>query len=409
MTKTQIRPNSKPLILIPNLPNDISTIILSFIPFSHHSRIKLTCKSWKSFFSSKTLISLRRTNPIQFQSHLLCIFPEDPSISPSYLFDPSNLAWRLIPPMPLNPHAYGLSNFMAISLNHYVYVIGGSVFDTRSYPMETPSSSRAIFRYDLMRNTWETLAPMMSARGSFACAAVSESGEIVVAGGGSKHTFFGGAGSRMNSVEKYDVKKDQWVSLDGLPRLRAGCVGFLVKKKGELEFWVMGGYGESRTVSGVFSMDEYYRDGVVLELKNGGKWREIDNMWEEGERRSLGKVVVLDGEESEAPGIFMLDEADIFRYDMSTNRWQKESTVPRKGLTDNKYGFAALDGELHVLSCRKTADIMENLKPRVQEKVGALYIQVYNPKKRRWRSLRTKPPVKCSLNFESAVMCTIRV
>ncbi|KAL5703021.1 hypothetical protein ACHQM5_028167 [Ranunculus cassubicifolius] len=94
---------------------------------------------------------------------------------------------------------------------------------------------------------------------------------------------------------------------------------------------------------------------------------------------------------------------------MSTNRWQKESTVPRKDLTDYKYGFAALDGELHVLSCRKTFDIMENLKPRVQEKVGALYIQVYNPKKRRWRSLRTRSPVKCSLNFESAVMCTIRV
>ncbi|KAF9590261.1 hypothetical protein IFM89_032039 [Coptis chinensis] len=65
---------------------------------------------------------------------------------------------------------------------------------------------------------------------------------------------------------------------------------------------------------GVFPVDEYYRDGVVLELKSGGKWREIENMWEEGERRRLGNVVVLDGEDGEEPGIFfMLDGADIFQ------------------------------------------------------------------------------------------------
>ncbi|KAF9620046.1 hypothetical protein IFM89_010696 [Coptis chinensis] len=117
----------------------------------------------------------------------------------------------------------------------------------------------------------------------------------------------------MSSVERYDVEKNEWVEMDGLPRFRAGCVGFLVGNGEEMEFWVMGWYGESRTVSGVFPVDEYYRDGVVLELKSGGKWREIENMWEEGERRRLGNVVVLDGEDGEEPGIFMLDGADIFR------------------------------------------------------------------------------------------------
>ncbi|KAF9596810.1 hypothetical protein IFM89_013596 [Coptis chinensis] len=51
-------------------------------------------------------------------------------------------------------------------------------------------------------------------------------------------------------------------------------------------------------VLGFFQRDEYYRDGVVLELKSGGKWREIENMWEEGERRRLSNVVVLDGEDA---------------------------------------------------------------------------------------------------------------
>ncbi|KAF9591085.1 hypothetical protein IFM89_001429 [Coptis chinensis] len=86
--------------------------------------------------------------------------------------------------------------------------------------------------------------------------------------------MFGAAGSRMSSVERYDVEKNEWVEMDGLPRFRAGCVGFLVGNGEEMEFWVMGWYGESRTVLGVFPVDEYYRDGVVLELKSGGKWRD---------------------------------------------------------------------------------------------------------------------------------------
>ncbi|RVW53514.1 F-box/kelch-repeat protein OR23 [Vitis vinifera] len=104
--------------------------------------------------------------------------------------------------------------------------------------------------------------------------------------------MFGAAGSRMSSVERYDVEKDEWVSLDGLPRFRAGCVGFLIGN-GERRSLGDGGYGESRTVSGVFPVDEYYRDAVVMELKKGGKWRELGDMWEAGERMRLGKIVVV--------------------------------------------------------------------------------------------------------------------
>lgn len=143
--------------------------------------------------------------------------------------------------------------------------------------------------------------------------AVPNSDRILVAGGGSRHTMFGAAGSRMSSVEMYDIGKDEWVALDGLPRFRAGCVGFLVGNGEEREFWVMGGYGESRTVLGVFPVDEYYRDAVVMKMKNGGKWRELGDMWQEGERRRLGRIAVVEGEDWDAPGIFMLDKSDIFR------------------------------------------------------------------------------------------------
>ncbi|XP_077245524.1 galactose oxidase/kelch repeat superfamily protein [Tasmannia lanceolata] len=396
--------------LIPGLPNDLSSFILSLIPFSHHDRLKPTSKSWHSFLSSQTLFSLRLSSSISL-SHILCIFPQDPSLSPPYLFDPLNSAWKPLPPMPCSPHYYGLSNFLSVSLGPTLYVLGGSLFDTRTFPINHPSPSSSLFSLHLPTSSWARLSPMRSPRGSFACAALPSSRAILVAGGGSRHALFGAAGSRMSSVERYDVDKDCWFEEEGLPRFRAGCVGFLVG--GEEEFWVMGGYGDCRTVSGVFPVDEYYRDGVVLGLKSG-EWREIRDMWEEGERWKLGSVVVVDGEHGEGPGIFMLDGDEIFRFDITSNRWWKETSLPKKSPPDSSCGFVALGGELYVMfaspratNSTPTPKLMESQRPR--QKRVILFIQIYHPKKRKWRFLMTKPPFKQPLDFKSAVMCTIRL
>jgi hypothetical protein len=308
--------------LIPGIPNDIASQILSMIPYSHHSRIKPTCKSWHIFLSSTKTLFLLRHN-LRHSNHLLIIFPQDPFISLPYLFDPQNLAWRPLPPMPCNPHVYGLCNFTSVSMGPNLYVLGGSLFDTRSYPIDRPSPTSSVFRFNFVDFLWEKLCPMISPRGSFACVAVPDLGQIIVAGGGSRHTWFGAAGSRISSVERYDVGKDEWVAIDGLPRYRAGCAGFLSGNREEKEFWVVGGYGESRTISGIFPVDEYYKDAVVMDLeKNGcGKWREVGDMWGVAGRGRLGKIVVVE-EEAEAEGlgvnqgrpvVFMLDGDEIFR------------------------------------------------------------------------------------------------
>ncbi|KAI7990113.1 F-box/kelch-repeat protein OR23 [Camellia lanceoleosa] len=398
------------LTLIPGLPNDLSGLILSFVPYSHHVRLKSICKSWKIFFSAKTLIHFRLKHlPISRLSHLLCIFPQDPSIASPYLFDPRNLAWCPLPPMPCNPHVYGLCNFTSISIGPHLYVIGGSLFDTRSFPIDRPSSSSSTFRFNFLTSSWDRLSPMLSPRGSFACAAVPDSDQILVAGGGSRHTMFGAAGSRMSSVEMYDIGKDEWVALDGLPRFRAGCIGFFVGNEVEREFWVMGGYGESRTVSGVFPVDEYYKDAVVMNLKNGGKWRELGDMWGEGERRRLGKIVVVENEDWDVPDIFMLDGSDIFRYDMASNCWWKETSVPRKAPDESSVGFVALDRELHVMTLVNAVDLTETRRSRQHKKATSLLMQIYHPRKKTWRSLITKPPLHHHLDFKTAVTCTIQL
>ncbi|KAM3355928.1 F-box/kelch-repeat protein OR23 [Capsicum galapagoense] len=410
----QVEQNLNPSTIIPGLPNDLAAIILIFVPYSHHSRLKSICKSWKHFYSSaKSVISLRQKHLPPFSvSPLLCLFPQDPLISSPYLFDARNLAWSPLPPMPCNPHVYGLCNFTSICIGSHLYVLGGSLFDTRSYPLDYPCPTNAVFRFDFLKLSWEILSPMISPRGSFACAAVPKRDKILVAGGGSRHAMFGAAGSRMSSVEMYDIVKDEWVSLDGLPRFRAGCVGFFVGsgEEEEREFWVMGGYGESRTVSGVFPVDQYYRDAVVMEMKNGGgKWRELGDMWEEGERWKLGKIVVVDDGPSESPAVFMLDRGDIFRYKMTSNSWIKETSLPRKMSDESSVGFVALDGELHVMSHLNGVKSNECQRLRQQKRSATILLQIYHPRKKSWRSVTTKPPFRHPLDFKTAVMCTIRL
>ncbi|KAM5579630.1 hypothetical protein ABKV19_009426 [Rosa sericea] len=167
--------------------------------------------------------------------------------------------------MPCNPHVYGLCNFTSVAIGPH---FGGSLFDTCSFPIDRSTPSSAVFRFDFTAAAWEYRAPMLTPRGSYACVKVPDSDQIIVAGGGSRHTMFSAAGSRMTSVERYDICRDEWVAMEGLPSFRAECVGFFAGDVEEREFWVMGGYGQARTISEVVPVDEYYRDAVVMELTN---------------------------------------------------------------------------------------------------------------------------------------------
>ncbi|RID43331.1 hypothetical protein BRARA_I00198 [Brassica rapa] len=203
----------------------------------------------------------------------------------------------------------------------------------------------------------------------------------------------------MSSVEVYDVARDEWREMDELPRFRAGCVGFVVEE-GEREFWVMGGYCGSRTVSGVLPVDEYCKDAAVMNLNGGEKWRLVGDMWGEGESPKLGKIVAVESV------FYMLDKEWILRYEMGSNRWVKESSVPKKAHFDKPVGFVAVNGELHVMILLDGYNLMDT---RQRSNAGCFMIHVYDPKKRSWRSVVAKPPFNHQLDFRTTVMCTIRL
>ncbi|TXG63785.1 hypothetical protein EZV62_010779 [Acer yangbiense] len=291
-TQQQLLAIDDTVTLIPGLLNDVASLILSFIPYSHQSRLKRTCKSWFVFFSSKTLFFNRRK--FKSHSHLLCIFPEDPSISIPFLFDPAHLAWRPLPPLPCNPSTYSLCNFTSVSLGPHIYLLGGSHFDARSFPLDRPLPSGSAFRFNFITYSWERIAPMISPRGSFACAAVHGLNQIIVAGGGSRHSMFAAAGSRINSVERYEVEGNKWVEMDGLPRFRAGCVGFVAEESGE--FWFFDLKGQSCVRLVYLQVGVYFRKrNATITCIKGGKYMEIDSYWSETRRsRQHKKAGTLD-------------------------------------------------------------------------------------------------------------------
>ncbi|XP_020705377.1 F-box/kelch-repeat protein OR23 [Dendrobium catenatum] len=408
------------LTLIPGLPDDIAALILISLPYSHRSRLRLTTRAWYVFLSYASVAPLRRLLRLP-PRHILCLFPSDPSVVRPFLFDPAAAAWAPLPPLPCNPYLYGLSNFATIAIGHHLYVLGGSHFDARSYPLGLPLPSAAVHRLDLSASSapWIRLPDMLSPRGSFACAPIASANAIIVAGGGSRHAMFPSSGTRMSSVEIFDVDSGEWAPSNGLPRYRSGCVGFfrglrrrhLIKgcgaEEGEEEFWVMGGYGDYRPVAGVVPANVYYKDVLVLGLRSG-KWREAGDMWEDGERQKLGLVVVMDGVDGEQMEVFMLDRNAIFRYNFALNRWLKESSLRRKLPSEDSCGFVAMNGELCVLT--KAIPLIDPSEPgKVFRKRITLEIQAYDPQRKKWRFFTTNPPFHHPIDFKTAVSCSIQL
>ncbi|KAL6646761.1 hypothetical protein ACP70R_015455 [Stipagrostis hirtigluma subsp. patula] len=397
--------------LIPGLPDDVAAVILCLLTFPDQSRLRATSRAWRLLLSAATLLPLRRSLRLP-RRHLLCLFPTDPSLASPILLDPAApTAWWPLPPLPCSPQFYGLANFAALAVGRHLYVLGGSRFDARSFPLGHPSPSAAVYRLDLTlsRHCWERLPDMRVPRGGFACA-FAPSGGVIVAGGGSRHPTFPSNGSRTSSTEWYDATARSWRVAAAMPRDRAGCVGFVAHgagEDGEDEFWVMGGYDGYTTVGGVVPNDVYCRDAVALGLWSG-KWREIGGMWEEGERRRLGPVATLSANDGRVTEVYMIDGNDIFRYDFASNRWLKEATTRRKILETESCGFVSMNGELYVLTSGKVPVEVSGPWRQLKKKL-ALEFQVYNPRAKKWRVLITHPPVDAPIDFRTAALCTVEL
>lgn len=90
------------------------------------------------------------------------------------------------------------------------------------------------------------------------------------------------------------------------------------------------------------------------------------------------------------------------RYDLASNRWSLESHIPRKPPCNSSFAFTVLDGELYAITFWNTVE-------RLHKRAGRLYIQIYHPQQKTWRTLITKSPFRYDLDFDAAVMSTVHL
>lgn len=263
-------PSFQEELLIPGLPDDVARRCLLRAPLASHGVCRAVTRAWRAFFSDPATYAARRAAGLA--EELLFAFSADPAVTAGEVFDPRWGRWRALPHMPSEPYTYGLTNHECVAMGASVYVLGGVIYDARTYPRESPVPSARVYRYDVATDTWSQVADMLRPRGAFA--AVCMGGRIYVAGGGSRHAQFKAGGRPMRAAEVYDPADDTWRPLPALSKVRAGSCGAVVGGK----FLVMGGYGSSHTVDGVLPIDEIYSNGEVFDA-TAGAWRELPDLW----------------------------------------------------------------------------------------------------------------------------------
>jgi N-acetylneuraminic acid mutarotase len=123
-------------------------------------------------------------------------------VAETEIYDADSGAWRDAGDIPtLREH------LAAASDGRHVYAVGGR-------ELSSDHNLAALERYDLRTDAWDTLQPMVEARGSIGAAVVD--GRLVVVGGESPTTVHG-------AVQAYDIAADRWAGLPDLPRPRHGA------------------------------------------------------------------------------------------------------------------------------------------------------------------------------------------
>ena len=124
----------------------------------------------------------------------------------------------------------GLCSHCVVTLNNYLYVLGGqSVFDERG-----GTAVSTVVRYDPRFNIWMKIASMNEKRAGFSCSVLD----------GSKIYALGGvnATGRLSSMECYSLEEDRWRYVASL---RTGICDHASDSHGNL-LYVTGGFKEER-------------------------------------------------------------------------------------------------------------------------------------------------------------------
>jgi N-acetylneuraminic acid mutarotase len=136
-----------------------------------------------------------------------------------WIYDINAKSWAKGPDLPTPRGALS-----ATAVGTKIYAIGGAKNPSYSTPELRPSvpvENVAINEvFDIATNSWSPVAPMLTARNHHGAALIDS--RIYVVGGRIGSTFIIGLSNNVSTNEVYDVAKNTWSSVVGMPTPRSG-------------------------------------------------------------------------------------------------------------------------------------------------------------------------------------------
>jgi N-acetylneuraminic acid mutarotase len=167
------------------------------------------------------------------------------------IFDLATNTWSKGTPMPTARGA-----LTATAVGTKIYAIGGArnpAYSTPELRPTVPVENLATNEvYDTVSGTWSSARPMLTARNHHGAALID--GKIHVVGGRVGSTFIIGLSTNVSTHEVYDVAKDTWSQVLGVPTARSG-IGVAVLN-GRLH--VLGGEAYLNDLVGTYRTHEAY-------------------------------------------------------------------------------------------------------------------------------------------------------
>ncbi len=136
-----------------------------------------------------------------------------------WIYDINAQSWSKGPDLPTPRGALS-----ATAVGTKIYAIGGAKNPSYSTPELRPSvpvenvATNEVF--DIATNSWSSVGPMLTARNHHGAALID--GRIYVVGGRIGSTFIIGLSNNVSTNEVYDVAKNTWSSVVGMPTPRSG-------------------------------------------------------------------------------------------------------------------------------------------------------------------------------------------
>jgi len=366
--------------LIPNLPDELSLLIIARLPRICYLNVRMVSKKWKSTIMSSELYKLRKELGTT-EEWLYLLIKDGENNLMWHALDPRSKIWQRVPNMPNfadeEEPRKGSSRLWMWNMVEGIRiaeVIRGflgrkDAFDEMPYcgcaigavdgclyvlgGFSKASTMRCVWRFDPIQNTWSKVTPMSTGR------AYSKTGilnnKLYVVGGVSQ----GQAGLvPLQSAEVFDPSTDTWSHVPSMPFSRAQVLpsAFLADMLKPIATGLTSYMGRLCVPQSLYSWPFFVDVGGEIYDPDTNSWIEMPAGMGEGwpARQAGTKLsVVVDGELYAFDPSNSMDSGRIKVYDQGEDAWKVViGKVPIYDSADSEspYLLAGFHGKLHVIT-----------------------------------------------------------